>query len=141
LADFRKSCELGSDVQDYSYYRIWLIRARLGEKDAATKELADYLENRKTGKPDDWPSKVGSFLAGQLSESDFLKAADDPSLHTAKEQHCEAYFYVGSKHLIENDRLAAVDNFKKCLTTNLTTFEEYTSAATELLFLQVSPTN
>ena len=40
LADFRKSCELGSDNQDYSYYRIWLIRARLGEKDAATQELA-----------------------------------------------------------------------------------------------------
>ena len=141
LADFRKSCELGSDNQDYSYFRIWLIRARLGEKEAATQELAAYLENRKTGKPDDWPSKVGRYLAGQLSESDFLKAADDPNLQTAKEQHCEAYFYVGSKHLIENDKMAAVDYFKKCLTTNVTDFEEYTSAASELLFLQLPPTN
>lgn len=141
LADFRKSCELGSDNQDYSYFRIWLIRARLGEKEAATQELAAYLEHRKAQNPDDWPSKVGRFLAGQLSESDFLKAADDPNLQTSKEQHCEAYFYVGSKHLIENDKMAAVDFFKKCLTTNVTNFEEYTSAATELLFLQLPPTN
>jgi len=141
LADFRKSCELGSNVQDYSYFRIWLIRARLGETEAATRELAAYLENRKTGTPDDWPSKVGRFLAGQLSESDFLKAADDPSLQTSKEQHCEAYFYVGSKHLIENDKMAAVDYFKKCLTTNLTDFEEYTSAASELLVLQLPAKN
>jgi ankyrin repeat protein len=141
LADFRKSYELGSDNQDYSYFRIWLIRARLGETEAATRELASYLERRKALKPDDWPSKVGRYLAGQLSESDFLKAADDPNLQTAKEQHCEAYFYTGSKHLIENDRMAAVDCFKKCLTTNVTDFEEYTSAATELLFLQMPSIN
>ncbi len=137
LADFRKSCELGSDNQDYSYFRIWLIRARLGEKEAATQELAAYLDGRKVEHPDDWPSKIGRFLAGQLSESDFLKAADDPNLQTSKEQHCEGYFYVGSKHLIENDKMAAVEFFKKCLTTNVTDFEEYTSAASELLFLQM----
>jgi len=136
LADFRKSCELGSDTQDYSYYRIWLIRARLGEQAAATQELAAYLERRPAQNLDDWPGKVGRFLAGQLAESDFLKAADDPNLQTAKEQHCEAYFYIGSKHLVENDKMAAVDAFKKCLTTNVTNFEEYTSAASELLFLQ-----
>jgi ankyrin repeat protein len=141
LADFRKSCALGSANQDYSFFRICLIRVRLGEKEAATEEVAAYLERRAGQKPNDWPSKVGGFLAGQLSESDFLKAADDPNLQTSKEQHCEAYFYVGSKHLIEKDRMAAVDYFKKCLTTNVTDFEEYTSAASELLFLQLPPTN
>lgn len=141
LADFRKSCELGSDFQEYSYFRIWIIRSRLGEKEAATRELTAYLENRKTQKPDDWPSKIGRFLIGQLPESDFLKAADDPDVKIAKEQHCEAYFYIGSKHLVENDNTGAVDNFKKCLTTNLTGFEEYKSAASELRFLQVSSTN
>ena len=141
LADFRKSCELGSDNQDYSYFRIWLIRARLGEKDAATQEMAAYLERRKAQKPDGWPSKVGRFLAGQMSESNFLKAADDPNSQTAKEQHCEAYFYVGSIHLIENDKMAAVDYFKKCLTTNVTDFEEYHGAAAELQFLEMPAPN
>ncbi len=141
LADFRKSCELGSDTQDYSYFRIWLIRARLGEKNAATLELAAYLERRKAQKPDDWPSKVGRFLAGQLSESDFLNAADYPNLQTAKEQHCEAWFYAASKRLIDGDNVGAADDFKKCLTTNVTNFEEYTSAASELSYLQSPPKN
>jgi lipoprotein NlpI len=141
LADFRKSCELGSQNQDYSHFRIRLIRARLGDKEAATRELAAYWERRKPQKPDDWPSKVGAFLSGQLSESDFLKAADHPNLQTSKEQHCKVYFYVGSKHLIENDRMGAVDYFKKCLTTNVTDSEAYTSAASELLHLQISSTH
>ena len=78
LADFHKSCELGSEVQDYSYYRIWLIRARSGELEAAKLDLLTYLEHRQTGLPDDWPAKVGRFLAGQLTEAGFLKAAADP---------------------------------------------------------------
>ena len=141
LADFRKSCELGCTSEDYSYFRIWLIRARLGENEAATQELAAYLKRRKAQTPDDWPSKVGRFLAGQLSESDFLKAADDPNLQTSKEQHCEAYFYIGSKDLIADDRMGAINYFKKCMTTNLTDFEEYTSAASELLYLQSQRAN
>ena len=137
LAEFRKSCELGSVNQDYSYFRIWLVRARLGEKEAATSELMAYLERRAVQKTNDWPLQIGRFLTGQSSEGDFLKAADDPDLKTSKDQHCEAYFYIGSKHLIENDKMAAVDNFKKCLTTNVTDFEEYTSAASELIVLQL----
>jgi ankyrin repeat protein len=137
LADYRKSCELGPENQDYSCFRIWLIRARLGEEEAATRELAVYLDRRKTQRTDDWPSKVGRFLVGQLSESDFLKAADDPNLRNAKEHRCEAYFYVGSRHLIGNDKMGALDCFKKCLTTNVTDFEEYTSATSELFYLEL----
>ena len=135
LADFRKSCELGSDSQDYSYYRIWLIRARLGEKDAATQELATYLEHRNVGKSNDWPLKVGYFLTGQLSEADFLEAAADTKAKTDQEQHCEAYFYAGMKHLIESDKTTAADYFKKCLATNVKYFEEYQSAEAELRML------
>ena len=135
LADFRKSCELGSDSQDYSYYRIWLIRARLGEKDAATQELATYLEHRKVEKSNDWPLKVGHFLTGQSSEADFLKAAADTNAKTAQEQYCEAYFYAGMKHLIESDKTTAADYFKKCLATNVKYFEEYQSAEAELRLL------
>ena len=139
LAEFRKSGELGSGNQDYSSFRIWLIRAQLGEKEAATVELAAYLEHRTVQKTNDWPLTVGRFLIAQLSENDLLKAADDPDVQTSKEQHCEAYFYIGSKHLLENDRMAAVDYFKKCLATDVTNFEEYTSAVSELNFLQWPP--
>ena len=139
LADFRKSCELGSNSQDYSYYRIWLIRARWGEKDAATQELVTYLEHRHAEKSNDWPLKVGHFLTAQLSEADFLKAAADTNAKTDQEQHCEAYFYAGMKHLIESDKTTAADYFKKCLATHVKYFEEYQSAEAELRML-ASPT-
>jgi HEAT repeat protein len=140
LADYRKAVELGSNERDYSVFRIWLIRARMGEKEAATQELAAYLAGRKTGKPDDWPSKVGRFLAGQLTEADFLQAAANPKAQTDREQHCEANFYAGSVRLIEGDKVTATDYFTKCLATDVNTFEEYQSAKAELKFLSISPT-
>ena len=139
LADFRKSCELGSDFQDYSYYRIWLIRARSGEKEVATQELVSHLKNRKAQNPPDWPLQVGRFLAGQISETDFLKAAADTNAKTDQEQHCEAYFYAGMKHLPESDKTTAADYFKKCLATNVKNFEEYQSAEAELKLLASLP--
>jgi lipoprotein NlpI len=138
LADFQTSCALVLDAQrqDYSHFYIWLIRARMGEEDAATKELQAYLDNRKTGTPDDWPSKVASFLTGQLSEQDFFKAAENSDQQTDRGQHCEAYFYAGSKRLIEGDKITATDYFKKCLATDVKGFTEYSSATAELKFLQ-----
>jgi lipoprotein NlpI len=140
LADFNKSRELGLDAQqqDYSSFYIWLIEARLGEQDSATKELQTYLDNRKIGTPDDWPSKVGHFLAGQLSEPDFFKAAENTDQQTNNGQHCEAYFYSGSKRLVEGDKITATDYFNKCLATELKSFEEYGSAAAELKYLKTS---
>jgi lipoprotein NlpI len=140
MADFNKSRELGLDAQqqDYSSFYIWLIQARLGEQDTATKELQTYLDNRKIGTPDDWPSKVASFLAGQLSEPDFFKAAENSDQQTNNGQHCEAYFYAGSKRLVEGDKITATDYFNKCLATELKSFEEYGSAAAELNSLGTS---
>ncbi len=76
LADFRKSCQLGSEVQDYSQYRIWLIRSRSGEKEVATQELVSYLKNRRAQGSPDWPLQIGRFLVDQITESRF-----SPSRH------------------------------------------------------------
>jgi hypothetical protein len=132
LGDFRKSCQLGSEAQDYSYYRIWIIRARAGEEAAATKELASYLKDRKPHHSPDWPLQIGRFLNGQITEAELLNAAVNTNSKTNREQHCEAYFYAGSKRLAENDTAGAADLFKKCLGTAVRDFEEYESAQAEL---------
>lgn len=138
LADYHKAVELGSKERDYSSFRIWIIRARLGEKEAGTQELAAYLASRKTGKPHDWPAKVGRFLAGQLTEADFLQASANPKAQTDQEQHCEAYFYAGSVRLVEGDKATATEYFKKCRATDVETFEEYQSAGAELKLLETA---
>lgn len=136
LVDFRRSCELQSWVQSYSYFRVWLIRARNGETEAATSELKDYCNYRQTGTPGDWQSKIGSFLTGQLTEPDFFRAAENSDNKKDSEQHCEAYFYAGSKRLIEGDKATATDYFEKCVATGIKTSTEYYSAAAELKFLK-----
>jgi lipoprotein NlpI len=141
LADFQKSCELGSELQDYSYFYLWIVRSRLGEKEAATRELVSYLEHRNPQSPANWPLQVGRFLAGQVAENDFLKAADNPNPQTSDEQRCEAFFYVGSKRLVEGDKMGAVEYFKKCLLTNVRDFEEFQSAEAELHFLEMPAPN
>jgi lipoprotein NlpI len=99
--------------------------------------LKDYLQNRKPGQPDDWPLQIGLFLSGQLTESNFLEAANGPDLPTSKGQHCEACFYIGSKRLVDGDKMGAVEFFKKCKSTGMTDFEEYQSAVRELFRLEL----
>ncbi len=138
LADFRKSAELNSNVQfqDYSHINIWLCQARLGEQDAATKELQTYLDNRKAGTPDNWPLVISSFLTGQLTESQLFKAAENADKKTDDEQHCEAYLIAGSKRLIEDDKTTASNYFEKCLATGCNNFDEYADATAELRSLK-----
>jgi lipoprotein NlpI len=134
MTDFRKGCELDPSL-DYAHFRVWLIRTRLGETEPATIGLRTYLDNRKTDKPDDWPSQIARFFSGQLTEPGLLKAAENTDKNTEAGQLCEAWFYSGTKHLIDGDKVTAVDYFNKCLATGKKDFGEYQSAAAELKFL------
>jgi lipoprotein NlpI len=141
LADFRKFCELDSKTsQDYPRFRIWLIRARSGEMGLATAELQNYLQYRKALEPEDWPIKIAYFLTDQLSEPDLFKAAENRDKKRNDDQHCEAWFFAGSKRLIEGDKTTAADYFTKCLATNAKVFQDYKSAAAELKYLQATNT-
>ena len=140
LSDFYKARELGLEAkcQDYSLYYTWLIRVRLGEQDSANKELQSYLDNRKTGTSNEWPPKIARLLVAQITESDFFKAAENPDLQTSKKQYCEAYFYAGSKRLIEGDKITAKEYFEKSLATGCKEMTEYNSASAELKSLETS---
>jgi lipoprotein NlpI len=67
-----------------------------------------------------------------LSQDDFLKAANSSDLQNSQGQHCEAYFYVGIKHLLVGDTVAAKLFFQECVDTNMKTFYEYQMAQAEL---------
>lgn len=135
LLDFRRAIKL-EPTNDYAHYRIWLLRCRSGdEKNEATMDLQKYLESR-TGNPEDWANQIGRYLAGPLGEAEYLDAAKNANPKTEAEQLCEAYFYAGSKHLIQGDKAKATDYFQKSLATGQKTFLEYRSAEAELKFLK-----
>ena len=135
LGDLRKACELYS-TNDYVHFRMWLARSRLGETGEATKELQEYLDSHRGAKPEVWPSTIGGFLVGHLTEAELFKFAESGDKWTNAAQHCEAYFYAGSKRLILGDKATAATYFEKCIATNVKAFTEYVSAAVELRWLK-----
>jgi lipoprotein NlpI len=132
LGDLRKVYELVPPKRDYAFLYIWLCRSRLGERDAASRELEEYMEKRNPRGGDEWVIKVATFLVGKLPEADFLKAAATSDPKVTKRQQCEAYFYAGSVRLLDGDREKARIFFERCLGTGLAHYNEYMSASAEL---------
>lgn len=134
LADYRKACDLDLSMRDYGRLRLWLIRARTGDREGGDQEVARYLKDRKTGKDGDWFTKIAGFLTGKLSEEDFLKAGLEGTQveKEARAEKCEAYYYAGMKRLIDGDKAAARDYFKKCLDVGAKEITAHASAEAEL---------
>src|SRR5438034_418261 len=128
LRDYRRFCELSQRNQAYPRLFIWIIRSRLGEREAADKELATYFN----AEPGTWVSKVATYLLGNLSEVELFTAAASPDANTDRGQHCEAWFYAGMKNVLGDDKWAAVQFFKKCLATGQKNAVEYHFAKEEL---------
>jgi tetratricopeptide (TPR) repeat protein len=127
LTDFQRHCDLRKE-EEYQVFSarfyIWLIRARLGDREAADKELAPYMEGHPVEWSNGWDAKIGNFLLGRISEDDFfVSLSDNPGV---------AWFYAGMKRLLNNDRASAAEDFTKSVATGDKTADEYQLAAAEL---------
>jgi lipoprotein NlpI len=111
---------------------LWLMRSRLGESDAANKELAAFLDRRRDATPEEWTSKVATYLLGNVSEADLFAAAKSSDAKKERGLFCEAWFFAGMKKLLGGDKAAAADYFRKCIATERTDFVEYQLAQSEL---------
>lgn len=119
----------------YLRFYIWLVRMRLGDKIDATQELRKYLDGRRFQFQDDWPSKIGCFLVGQISDSELFQTANKLNPDRVGEDCCEAFFYAGEKALISGDNASAEADFKKCIATTAEDQSEYSGAKAELQLL------
>ena len=137
LDDFRKECELVTAL-DYCHCRLWLSRTRLGEREAATRELRAYLESCPTEACDDWVSNIARFLSGQLAETDFLEMAENSATKQHQWRTCEACFLAGTKRFMDGDKSTATEFFEKCLAVGNKDFGAYQSAAAELKFINAA---
>lgn len=138
-ADLRQCNELSlSDPGsvDYNNLLLWVIAAQKGQKEAADQNLSNYFNSRPSALHDDWTSHIADFLLDRLSEAGFLSAASSPEPKKNQAQQCEAWYYAGTKRLLSGDKSTASKYFRNCLTTNQTTFMEYTLAREELRTLK-----
>jgi len=132
LSDLRRFRQLapGDPNADYAALWLWVIRARQGEKIDADRELTDATN--WNAPPTAWPSQNRRFLLGQLSEADYLAAANSTDKNTDAGQHCEAWYYIGIKRLLSGDKPGAKDAFRASLATGKTDFMEYALARAAL---------
>lgn len=131
LKNFNHFFDLSKEEQDYPRLFVWMITARLNGADAANKDLTAYLD-RRSNAPSDWFSNVAGNLLGKVTQADLFAAAKSPDAKEERGQLCEAWFYSGMKKLLDGDKTAAADHFRKCLATEQKIFVEYQFAQTEL---------
>ncbi|HTV41791.1 MAG TPA: aspartyl protease family protein [Candidatus Sulfotelmatobacter sp.] len=136
LSDFRKAGEL-NHADGQAFLGVWLCNSRLGKVQTANTELRNWLSGGAAENTNDWTCEVARFLAGQLSEADFLNAAKADGKKD-EERYCEAYYYIGAKRLIARDKAGAAAEFRKCLATGVQNFNEYRFAQAELQMLNAS---
>ncbi|MEO6789102.1 MAG: tetratricopeptide repeat protein, partial [Chthoniobacteraceae bacterium] len=121
--------------EEYGALLACVVRTRMGQGEAARKELHAWLEKRGDAKRDGWVSKLGSFMLGTLDEAALLKAADSPDAKKTNGQRCEAWSYAGMQRLAAGQKAEAGDCFRKCVATEQKAFTEYTLASAELKWL------
>lgn len=133
LADYRHALTLSDYGLEDTRLHVWTLRTRLGEGEAASKELAESAAKRRERAPEEWPFKVMDHLLGQMTEAElFVAAAEAPDPRTQGVQECEAYYYGGMKKLLTGDKTGAAVDFRKCLATGHKEYREYQFAEDEL---------
>ncbi len=130
LAEFRKAIEQGSAPGDLPRLRAWVVRSRLGEREAATRELRTWLIRRRG--PGEPASKPAYFLAGVISERELLKAAEAETGPGARARSCQAYYFAAEKNLVDGHLEPAKELFRRAIATDARSCREHESAQIEL---------
>jgi lipoprotein NlpI len=91
----------------YAALRLYITRARGGEKDAAPLEAA-----AKQFPDDQWPLPIVAFYQGKISEDDLLAAAKVSDTATKATLTAETQYYLGQWALLQDDRKAAKKHFE-----------------------------
>jgi len=130
LSDLRRHDELNEEDEDAPPL-IWAAQARLGEKEAADRGLSSFaVDHPEQANP--FYTKLDNFLLGKTSEQDLLAAADSLEEKKRPEQRGEAWYYVGLKRLLNNDKAGAAEAFRKAVATGEKATNEYDFAEAEL---------
>lgn len=136
-ADWKKTIsdlqhhEEWDDTDEDSPALIWIAEVRLGEKEAADRELAKFISDH----PDfaeSWNTKIDNFLLGKTNEQDFLSGINASDEEKQHDQQCDAWYYIGMKHLLNGDKTGAADAFQKSVATDVKDENEYDFANAEL---------
>ena len=118
---------------------IWLVRARLGKKEEATKEFGRFIASRKKGQDSDWLQQIYQFFRGNISDAEFFRVSTSSDDEIKKSMQAEAYFLAANVRLIAGDKTTAKDYFTKALLVESPDFPDDHVAIAELQLILQDP--
>jgi len=123
----------------YANLLYYLSLRRSGEAskaDAYLQKLVETLRPLRLDANSSWPAAIAYFFAGKISADDLMKFMSSGDPGNRLKRQMKGYFYLGMAHLLddkETDHIQrARDCFKKCLSTGLKHYSEYSLAQFEL---------
>jgi tetratricopeptide (TPR) repeat protein len=132
LADYDKVIELNPDDSAGARLHRQILLRRLGRP-------PDDFSTTVAGWRDGWIKTIGLFVAGRLDENALLAAVEQKDVVPAAGRQCEAFYYIGMKHLCDGDKAGARVFFQKSVATGVQEYTEYQFAAAELARLDAAP--
>lgn len=132
LADLEKSVELGKEGQDFTRLRIWVLKARLGMRDAADKELREWMQRRKPG--GDRVDVYAKVLLGDVKNPETLELGKGKDHLERFElvELSELRFFTGLKAIVDGRADDAKSRFQAALDTGVRNTEVIRSVEAEL---------
>jgi lipoprotein NlpI len=95
------------NANPYAALRLYIARARLGQKDAAPLDAA-----AKNFPAEQWPMPVVAFYQGKMSEAGLMQATALGNPAAAATVAAETHYYLGQWALLQDDRAGAIRHFK-----------------------------
>ncbi|HVZ21831.1 MAG TPA: tetratricopeptide repeat protein [Vicinamibacterales bacterium] len=137
LMDLRQAIAIdgSTDVADQARLYEWIIRARRGERDAATRDLLVRVSQRATGYVDPWSARRMEFLAGAIDGNALLLEAKAPRAllpAAIARRSAQALFLIGMARTLAGDIENARTFLGDCMAIDHTPDSPYSSAAAEL---------
>ena len=133
LRDFHLAMACNSPP-DGACFEAFLLQRRLEETEAAAKDLDAYIHSIPASKANDWTTSIANFLAGHMSEEEFLAQATTTAKRPTdiSSQLCDAYYFEGMVHLLAGYDAKASEFFQKCINTGEDNSYSYMNAVTEV---------
>jgi tetratricopeptide (TPR) repeat protein len=131
--NYRKSADGFKKAYDLNpYHQYFGVLYGLAEQRAGGNSQAFLEKCMKINNFRSWPRPLYELFAGKITPAQCLGKVETADKHSAKEQKCEAYFYIGEYYLIKKDKAKASEYFKKCISTGVDWYHEYHLSKTEL---------
>ena len=129
-ADFKRCLQLNpKDI----YRMLWLFLSEKYHDRNAVSEVRQYSANVNL---DEWPGAILKLYLGEVDSEAVIGALAKGVPNMDSGHACEAYYYLGQYFLLQNDRVKALELFRKAVATKAKTYVEYEFAVAYSLKLK-----